>query len=185
MLTLMLVGGILWNSRSRDAFIHPVQLKAGFAFERRFHVSTIAVYRIEVRFSRVMPFRQMKELLEKGNLLEVRLLRDGSPAEMHHFPGSVSTALPATLGFAKQWISQDVATFKGDPKAVYRIACSVTKAIEELNAANPTLLVTLDPIELKRRAITSLLLDAMLFLCATLFLLFGARFLSLRRQNRR
>lgn len=178
----VVIGGVLWISRPQDAFSYPIQLRHGFSLERQFHVSATALYRIEVHCSRVIPFQEMKELLEKGNLVEVRLLKDGGLVEMHHFPGSVSPSLPATLGFADKWISQDMATFMGDPKATYTITCSVIKPIDELNSTHPTLLVTLDPVELERGAIGSLLLLVVFLILAALSVVFGTRFFKLHRR---
>lgn len=177
------IGGVLWISRPQDVFSYPIQLRHGFSFEQQFQVSATAVYRIEVRFQRVRPLKRMKELLQKSRLVEVRLLKDGQPADLHYI-ASAAVAPPA-LGFARNWISQDIATFRGDPKAIYKLTCSVTRAIAELSETHPLLFVTLDPLEVEEGAIGRILFLIVFLIFAALSMVFGVRFLILRRRLRR
>lgn len=186
-LTLTLVvflWGIFWiMSRPQNAFSHPIELRAGFSFERQFQVSAPAVYRIEARFQRLLPFKRMKELLQKSRMIEIRLLKDGQLADLHYI-ASAAVAPPA-LGFARNWISQDIATFRGDPKAMYKLTCSVTRAVAELSGTHPVLFVTLDPLEVEKGAVRSFLCLILFLVLAALSMVFGIRFLKLRRRLRR
>lgn len=174
---------IFWISHPQDALSHPVKLQAGFSFEQQFQVSATAVYRIEFRFQRVLPFKRMKELLQKSRMIEIRLLKDGELADLHYI-ASAAVAPPA-LGFAPNWISQDIATFRGDPKAIYKLTCFVIRPVAELSGTHPVLFATLDPVEVEKGAVGSLLLLILFLLLAVLSVVFGIRFLKLRRRLKR
>jgi hypothetical protein len=183
-LSALLIGLVLFFIYPQDAFSHPVQLRKDFSFQRQFSVSSNAIYRIEVRFSRLLPFEQMNELLKRSNLVKIELLKDSRPTDVHHFPAAISSASPATLGFAQKWISQDIGTFRGDPKGIYTITCSVVSPSEELDRTHPILFVTLDPTEVEEALVVNLLLAAVFVICALLALVFGGCFLNLRRRGR-
>ncbi|MEY2537660.1 MAG: hypothetical protein QOG67_1400 [Verrucomicrobiota bacterium] len=183
-LTALLIGVVLFFVYPQDAFSHPVELQKDFSFQRQFRVSSNAIYRIEVRFPRLLPFEQMNELLKQSNLVKIELLKDRGPTELRYFPGAITTALPASLGATQEWISQDIATFRGDPKSIYTITCFVVRPLEELDRTHPILFVTLDPLEVKEAWVVNLLLAAVFVICALLALVFGGCFLGLRRHVR-
>jgi hypothetical protein len=81
-------------------------------------------------------------------------------------------------------ISQDIADFEGHPKNLYTITCTVIRPLEQLITTNPTLFVSLDPLELVSGAVESALLLAAALLCALLSLIFAAVFYYLRRRAR-
>jgi hypothetical protein len=184
-----LVGAAFWVGRTQDAFSFPVQLRSRVSVTREFRVSAKAQYRIEIRCSRSMPFERLRKLLQGGNLVKIDLLQNGAPVYMSYFaepqfrPGIVSTAEDGNLGFAQDWISQDIADFTGDPKNFYTITCSVIRPIEELTATHPTLFVALDPLEVEGRAVGTALLLAAALVCGLLSLIFGLVSLYLRRRR--
>lgn len=100
-------------------------------------------------------------------------------------PGIVSSEEFGNLGFAEDWISQDIAEFTGDPSKIYTITCSVIRAIEELNATRPTLLVGLGPIETEERAVGCAMLLAAALISGLLSFIFGLVSLYLRRRANR
>ena len=180
---IVFLWGIFWISHPQDALSHPVKLQAGFTFEQQFQVSATAVYRIEVRFQRVLPFKRMNELLQKSRMIEIRLSKDGQMADLHYIASAA--VAPPELGFAANWISQDIATFRGDPKAIYKLTCSVNRAVAELSGTHPVLFVTLDPLEVEKGAVGSFLFLILFLVLAALSMVFGIRFLKLRRRLRR
>ena len=102
--------------------------------------------------------------------------------ELHSFPepvfrpGVVSTAEFGNLGFAQDWISQDIADFTGDPGKLYTITCSVIRPVAKLSSTRPTLIVGLDPLEIEGRAFGSLLLFASAILCFVFSAVLAAAF---------
>ena len=88
------------------------------------------------------------------------------------------------LGFAQDWISQDIADFTGDPKKAYSITCSVIRPTVELASTHPTLIVDLDPLEIEARAFGSFFLSAAALLCFVLSGAFGAKFYLQRRARK-
>jgi hypothetical protein len=146
---------------------------------------------IELRCSRSIPFEQLKKQLRDGNLIEVKLLQDGAPIQMSYFPnppyrsGIISSLNEfGNLGFAEDYISQDIADFAGHPKNLYTITCTVIRPFEQLHITHPTLVVSLDPLELVSGAVAGAVLLAVALLCALLSLIFGAVFYYLRRRAR-
>ena len=184
----ILVAAIFWIGRSQEAFSAPVELRAGYSLTRTFRVRAEAAYRIEIRCSRTIPFEKLKTTLQGGNLVSISLLENHTPVELHYFaepvfrPGIVSTAESGNLGFAQDWISQDIADFTGHPKKDYTMTCSVIRPVEELGSTQPTLLVSLDPLEVEDRAYRSLLLFAAALVCFVFSGVLGATLLFVRRR---
>jgi hypothetical protein len=185
----ILVGTVFWIDRGQAAFSCPIELKPGFSMTRTFRVHAKADYRIEIRCSRSIPFEKLKRILRAGDLVTITLLENRIPVPMRYFPnppsrpGIVSSQNEdGNLGFAADWISQDIADFQGDPKKSYTITCSVIRPINELRSTNPTLIVGLDPLEVLSRAVDSFVLFAGAFLCFTLSALLGAVFFYLHRR---
>ncbi len=138
-----------------------------------------------------MPFEQLKKQLRDGNLIEVKLLQDGAPVELSYFPnppfrpGIISSLNEdGNLGFAGDYISQDIADFAGHPKNLYTITCTVIRPLEQLNTTHPTLVVSLDPLELVSGAVESAVFLAVALLCGLLSLIFASVFYYLRRRAR-
>jgi hypothetical protein len=129
-----------------------------------------------------MPFEKLKNILQGGNLISVSLQEERTPVELHYFPepvfrpSVVSTAEFGNLGFAQDWISQDIADFTGDPSKLYTITCSVIRPVAELSSTRPTLIVGLDPLEIEGRAFGSLLLFASAILCFVFSAVLAAAF---------
>ena len=187
----VLVGAIFWIGRSQEALSSPVELRQGFSLTRTFRVRAEAAYRIEIRCSRTMPFESLKKVLQGGNLISINLQEDRTPVQLRYFqepvfrPGIVSTDEFGNLGFAQDWISQDIAGFTGHPNKLYTITCSVLRPVEEPASTHPTLIVGLDPLEIEGRAFGSLLLSAAAFLCFLFSAVFGATFLYVRYRAKR
>jgi hypothetical protein len=111
---------------------------------------------LELRCSRTIPFEQLKQVLQGGNLVSIDMRESDAPTQLRYFPGQS----PA-LGFAREWISQDLAVFAGHPALPYTLNCFVVRPISELAVTDPTLIVALDPLEMEGGALaTSLLLLA-------------------------
>ncbi len=170
-LTVTCVVTTAWISRSGDALRLPIPLDSGYAISREFHVPQRARYRIELRCSRVIPFEQLQRALHGGNRVAIRLNEDGVASDLHHLPEPVLDKDFGNLGFAKSWISQDIAIFVGDPDKNYKIDCTVVRPLPELNVTQPTLIVGFDPLENEARAFGSGLLLAASVICAIVALL--------------
>jgi hypothetical protein len=184
----ILIATVFWVDRGQEPLSCAVDLRHDFSVTRAFRVAADAAYRIEIRCSRNMPFEKLQKILQGGNLISITLSEDGTPVQLQYFPepvfrpGVVSTAESGNLGFAQDWISQDIADFRGHPNKMYTITCSVIRPLEELRSTRPTLIVGLDPLEIKGRAFGSLLLFAAALLCFILSAVFGAAFLFVRRR---
>jgi hypothetical protein len=184
----ILIATVFWVGRGQEPLSCAVDLRPDFSVTRTFRVSAEARYRIEIRCSRNMPFEKLKKVLQGGNLISITLAEDGTPVHLQYFtepvfrPGVVSTDEFGNLGFAQDWISQDIADFPGHRAKIYTITCSVIRPVEELRSTRPTLIVGLDPLEIEGRAFGSLLLFAAAFLCFVLSVVFGAAFLYMRRR---
>ncbi len=183
------MGAAFWSTQ--DALSCRVELRPGFSVTRQFHVPKKAQYRIEIRCSRSIPFEQLKKQLRDGNLIEVNLMKDGAPIQMSYFPnppfrsGIISSLNEfGNLDFAEDYISQDIANFAGHLKNLYTITCTVIRPLEQLNTTHPTLVVSLDPLELVGGAVESAVLLAVAVLCILLSLVFGVIFYYLRRRAR-
>jgi hypothetical protein len=188
----ILVVAVFWIGRRQEALSCPIELRPGFSVTRTFRVRAKADYRIQVRCSRSMLFEKLKNILRGGNLLSISLLEHGIPVPMYYFPNPVwrpgiisSLNEDGNLGFAGDWISQDMADFHGDPKKLYTIECSVIRPIDELRSTHPILIVGLDPLEGLSRAVDSFVLFAAASVCFVFSAVFGAVFFYFRRQARR
>src|SRR6266498_1289776 len=192
-LVFLLAGAAFWVSHTPDtAMSCPVQLTSGFSLTREFRVPAKAEYRIEIHYSRSsMPFEQLKKILQGGNCAKIDLLENGAPVQIRYLPEPifrpciVSTDEDGNLGFAEDFISQDIAEFTGDPKKVYTIACSVIRPIQELNSTRPILLVGLDPLEGLGLTVEFALLVGAALICGVLALIFGIVSLYLRHRAKR
>ena len=185
-LTAVIVGALIWLASVHKVLSWPVELKSGVSFQRQFRVSATANYLIEIRFARSLEFERMKKLLDGGYVITIELLENGAPARIDHFPGYVLPSAQApNLGFAKTWISQDIAVFKGDPGSVYTLNCTVIRPVEELNRTHPTLFVTLAPLEVLSRAVGNTLLLGAALICGLLSAVFWAVFFKSRKAGGR
>ena len=184
-----LAGWIFWISRAGDAISFPVPPRSGFSITRQFRVPAKREYRIELRFSRSMEFERLRKLLQAGNVVKIALLQNGDAVKMRYFkeprfrPGIVSTEEDGNLGFAEDWISQDIADFTGYPGKLYSITCLVVRPIEELSVTNPTLVVALEPLEVEGGAVLSALLLGGALLSAVLAIILGIVYYFLRRRS--
>ena len=173
-----------WISRSGDALLLPIPLDSEFATSREFHVPQRAKYRIELRCYRVIPFEQLQRALHGGNRVAISLSEDAVASDLHHLPEPVLDEDFANLGFAKSWISQDIAVFTGDPDKSYKIDCTVVRPLPELNVTKPTLIVGFDPLENEARTFGSFLLLAAGVICAVVALLLAALYFWMCRRAR-
>jgi hypothetical protein len=191
MAALACFGAMLWIGRLGDALTLPIPLQSGFNTSKEFHVPAKGQYRIELRCSRTIPFERLKGVLQGGNLVSISLTDDGVSVSLHYLqeprfrPGITSTDEFGNLGFAQDWISQDIAVFAGDPKRVYKIACSVIRPLDELRVTEPTLIVGLDPLEIKGLAVLSFLLLVGALLFGVVSLVTGLIYFRLRRRASR
>jgi hypothetical protein len=183
-LTVTCVVAMFWISRSGDALLLPIPLDSGFATSREFHVPQRAKYEIELRCSRVIPFEQLQRALHGGNRVAVSLSEDGVASDLHRLPEPVLDKDFGNLGFAKSWISQDIAVFAGDPDKSYKIDCTVVRPLPELNVTKPTLIVRFDPLENEARAFGSFLLFAAGVICAVVALLLALLYFWMCRRAR-
>lgn len=155
-----------WFGPAQEALVTPINLQPRFSLTRTFRVPSKASYNIELRCARSLPFEKLKKLLQGGNVVSISLLEDRAPVALYPYPepvfrpGIVSTAEDGNLGFARDWISQDIASFHGDPNKLYTITCSVIRPVEELSSTHPTLIVQLAPIEIESGAFGIFLLYA-------------------------
>ncbi len=155
-----------------------IKLQNDFRVAREFQVHSNAHYRIEVRCSRTLPFDQLKQLLQGGNLVNITLTENGTPVPLRYFSEF------GNLGFAADYISQDIAIFAGHTQRRYALSCSVVRPIAELRSTSPMLVVGLDPLAVEGGA----LLNALLFVFALLFgvvslVLWSAYWLRVRRAR--
>jgi hypothetical protein len=163
----------------REAVSIPITLQNDFRLAREFQVHSNAHYRIEVRCSRTMPFDQLKQLLQGGNLVDdIRLSENGTPVPLRYFSEF------GNLGFAADYISQDIAVFAGHTQRQYMLSCSVVRLISELRSTSPTLVVGLDPLALEGGALLSALLSAFaLFFAVVSLVLWAVYLLRIRRAR--
>jgi hypothetical protein len=186
----ILVATVFWVGRGQEPLSCAVDLRPDFSITRTFRVSAEAEYRIEIRCSRTIAFEKLKKILQGGNLISISLAEDGARVQFRPFPepvfrpGVVSTAEFGNLGFAQDWISQDIADFTGHHAKTYTITCSVIRPVDELRSTRPTLIVGLDPLEVEGRAFGSLLLFAAALLCFILSAVFATVFFRVRRRAR-
>jgi hypothetical protein len=184
----ILVASLFWVGRGQEPLSCAVDLRPDFSVTRTFRVSADAEYRIQIRCSRNIAFEKLKTILQGGNLISISLAEDGTPAQLRYFPepvfrpGVVSTAEFGNLGFAQDWISQDIGDFTGHHARTYTITCSVIRPVDELRSTRPTLIVGLDPLEVKGRAFGGLLLFAAALLCFILSAVFATVFFRVRRR---
>jgi hypothetical protein len=163
----------------RDALSVPITLQDGFKVRREFYVHSNARYRVELRCSRTVPFEQLKKLLD-GNLVEISITDNGTPVHLSYLGAFTNPP----LGFARDYISQDIAVFAGQLQRRYTLNCSVVRSTTELTITGPTLTVGLDPLEIEGGALeTSLLMVGMLFFGALSFVLWIVYFLRIRRTR--
>lgn len=184
-LTVTIVGALIWRTSVREVLSWPVELKSGVSFQRQFRVLETANYRIEIRFERSLEFERMKKLLLGGYVTKIELLESGTPADLHHFPGYVLPSAQApNLGFASTWVSQDIAEFKGHPRSMYTLNCTVVRPVEELNRTHPTLFVQLGPLEVEARAVGNTFLLMAAVACGSVSGVFWALFLKSRLKGK-
>jgi hypothetical protein len=131
---------------------------------------------------------RLKRLLQGGNVVEVaspkRRCRKAA-AFTSHVSNQVSF-LPTrwgNLGFAQDWISQEITAFMGDPGKLYAITCSVLRPIEELSVTNPTLVVVFEPLEIVDRAVLGALLLGGALVSTVLAIMAGIVYHVLRRRS--
>jgi hypothetical protein len=175
-----IIGIIGWNfwSFPGDAISFAIPMQKDFSITRQFRLPATAEYRIEIRFSRLIEFERLKKLLQDGNVAQVTLIQNGHPVTMRYFseprfqPGIVSTDENGNLG-----------DFTGDPGSIYTITCLIVRPVKELTVTNPTLLVTLDPMEVEGGAVLNALLFGAALLSAILAIAAGSVYVYLRRRS--
>jgi hypothetical protein len=173
---LFAIGWVVFEGR--DAVSVPISLQNDFRLAQEFQVHSNAHYRIEVRCARTLPFDQLKQLLQGGNLVEIRLTENGAPVSLRYF------SVFGNLGFAADYISQDVAVFAGHTHRRYALSCSVVRPISELRSTSPTLVVGLDPLAVEGGALLSALLSAFaLFFGVVSLVLWAVYLLRVRRAR--
>jgi hypothetical protein len=130
---LACICSIVWIAlQSRDALSVQIPLKSGFSTTREFHVPAKAHYRVELCCSHAIPFEQLKRVLRGGNLVGIDMRESDTPMQLRYFSGQ-----PPALGFAREWIRQELAVFAGHPALPYTINCSVVREISELAVTDP------------------------------------------------
>ena len=151
LLAALLVATATWLAYSARVLETPIRLTPDFRIESAFRVPRKADYRISIYCSSSLAKERLRQLLQGGNLVQIAVLRDGSPVPLHLFPeplfrrGIVSTAEWGNIVFGQNEAGQDIADFAGSPAQHYKITCSVIRAVAELDQMHPVLRVELDP----------------------------------------
>lgn len=156
--------------RQQQVAASPFSLRSGARKELVFTASANALYSLELRCRRTLPFDQLEHDLGSEGLMEVKVVSDGGavPVDLHH----VSVAgPPATLPAEAyrtaangQTINGLIGTFRGEPGKRYVITVTALKDQTNLDVTNPTLVV-LNVSNVEARAVVLWSCEAVALVC--------------------
>jgi len=154
-LTAVLGLAAFWLNYSAHLLAVPIRLTPGFQSQVAFRVPRAADYRVSVFCSSSAGKEYLRKLLLGGNLVAIRMTRNGDAVPLHLFaeplfrPGIVSTAEWGNLVFSTDGAGQEIADFSGSFGGRYEITCKVIRPVPELDQMRPQLRVELDPLFFK------------------------------------
>jgi hypothetical protein len=187
-LAALLVATATWLAHSARVLETPIRLTPDFRIESAFCVPRKADYRISVYCSSSAAKEHLRQLLQRGNLVQIAVSGDGGAVPLHFFPeplfrpGIVSTAEWGNIVFGQNEAGQDIADFAGDPAQHYKITCSDIRAVAELDQMHPVLRVELDPLFFKGDLMLICLFSALAVVCAVVALAAAIHYFAVREK---